>query len=386
MRRWYRQVVDILCAVKVRRIRLITSSPGRWFGIVIATQQSASNSILLWCIGEAGGNVEYLDMNPSQSAAPDEKGSHRSDRTTGYVTPLSLRRCLGAVVLRLPAEYVTGIAIGIELAVLALGALCLILTGQTALAWFRYICGALAGTFTLRLLVVAVRHRVGRESFTAADALTRGRFAAGTMLAALTIAGFTARVTPGGGIAWGIALFAATLMDWLDGPIARHVGPTRMGAALDIEADSWLTLSTAAAAVVWGGLPWWVLAPPLVRYIHPIRAWLSGGLPSGGGPWWARITGVAQMALLLAALAPAQGDARDAILSAVAFPIVGAQLLALLASFIRPAPAAACPPPEPEQVVLLHNEEDQMLNESVEGSTVPSHLPSPYNSGDKGSQ
>jgi phosphatidylglycerophosphate synthase len=301
--------------------------------------------------------VEYLDTASSHGAPPDEKWPHRPDRMRGYVTSLSLRRLRG-IAPHLTAGYVIVIATGIELAVLALGALCLILAGQTASAWLSYICGALAGTLALHLLVGAVRHRVGRESITVADALTRGRFAVGTMLVALAIAGFSARVTVGGGIAWGIALLAATLMDWLDGPIARRIGPTRLGAAIDIEADSWLTLSTAVAAVVWGGLPWWVLAPPLVRYIHPVRAWLSGDLPAGGGPWWARMTGVAQMALLLAALAPAEGDARDAVLSAAAYPIVGAQLIALLALLILPAPAVPRPQPELEVVALLHDEEE----------------------------
>jgi phosphatidylglycerophosphate synthase len=296
-------------------------------------------------------------MASPPGAPPNEKGPHRPDWKRGHVTPLSLRR-LGAVAHRLPAGYVIAVAIGVELMALASGALCLILTGQTASVWLRYICGTLAGTIALRLLVVAIRHRAGRERFTVADALTRGRFAAGTTLVALAIAGFTDRVTLAGGIAWSIALLAATLMDWLDGPIARRVGPTRLGAALDIEADSWLTLATAAAAVAWGGLPWWVLAPPLFRYIHPVHAWLSGDLPAGGGPWWARITGVAQMSLLLAALAPAEGDARDAILSAVTYPTVGAQLLALLALLIQAAPTAPRPQSEPELVALLHDEEE----------------------------
>jgi phosphatidylglycerophosphate synthase len=297
-------------------------------------------------------------MTPSHRTPPNEKGPHRPGRMRGYITSLSLRRS-GALAPRLAAGYMIAVATGIELTILASGALCLILARQTTSAWLRYICGTLAGTLTLHLLVVALRRRVGREPFTVADALTRGRFAAGTMLVALAIAGFTARATLAGGIAWGIALLAATMMDWLDGPIARRVGPTRLGAVLDIEADSWLTLSTAGAAVVWGGLPWWVLAPPLVRYIHPVHAWLSGGLPTGGGPWWARITGVAQMALLLAALAPADGDARDAILSAAAYPIVGGQLLALLALLIPSAPAAAPrPQSEPELVALLHDEEE----------------------------
>jgi phosphatidylglycerophosphate synthase len=311
----------------------------------------------MWYIQEAGGNVEYLNTASSHGDPPNEKGPHRPDRMRGYVTSLSLRRLRG-VGLRLPAGYVIAVAIGIELAALASGVLCLIVTRQAAPAWLRYICGVLVGTLILHLLVIALWHRVGREPITVADALTRGRFASGTMLIALAIAGFTARVTVGGGIAWGIALLAATMLDWLDGPIARRIGPTRLGAALDIEADSWLTLSTAAAAVVWGGLPWWVLVPPLVRYIHPVRAWLSGDLPVGGGPWWARVTGVAQMALLLAALAPAEGDARDAVLSAAAYPIVGAQLLALLALLIRPAAAAPRPQPELEVVALLHDEKE----------------------------
>ena len=275
-------------------------------------------------------------MTPSHSSPPNEKWPHRPDRKK--------------------KQYVDAIAVGIEFVALASGALCLLLTRQAALAWIRYACGALAGTLALHLLVGALQHRVGRKPFTLADALTRGRFATGTMLVALAIAGFRARVTLAGGIAWGIALLAATLLDWLDGPIARRVGPTRLGGALDIEADSWLTLSTAVAVVVFGGLPWWVLAPPLLRYIHPVRAWLAGDVPAGGGPWWARVTGVAQMALLLAALAPAEGDARDTILSGAAYPIVGAQLLALLALLSRMPPAVPRPQSDSDVVALLHDE------------------------------
>jgi hypothetical protein len=62
------------------------------------------------------------------------------------------------------------------------------------------------------------------------------------------------------------------------------------------------------------------------------------------------------MALLLTALAPAEGDARDTILSGAAYPIVVAQLLALLALLSRLAPAVPRPQPESDVVALLHDE------------------------------
>ncbi|HEU5441541.1 MAG TPA: hypothetical protein VFU88_19815, partial [Ktedonobacterales bacterium] len=100
--------------------------------------------------------------------------------------------------------------------------------------------------------------------------------------------------------------------------------------ALDIEADSWLTLWCAAAAVAWGGLPWIVLLPPLAHYLHPALALRRGRLPAGGGPWWARATGVAQMALLLGALAPITAPWRDTLLMTAAWPVALAQLAVML--------------------------------------------------------
>jgi phosphatidylglycerophosphate synthase len=305
-----------------------------------------------WCIREVGGSVEHLDTTPSHRAPTNDGGPYRPDRKKRRIVLSFPQR--GAVVPHLAARQVMAMATGTELAILVSGALCLVLTSQAA-AWPRYLGGALAGTLALHLLVVAIRRRVGREPSTLADLLTRGRFAAGTLLVALVVAGFTARTTLAGGIVWAVALLAATLIDWLDGPLARRLGPTRLGAALDIEADSWLTLSAAGAAVFWGGLPWWVLVPPLVRYIHPIRAWLSGGLPAGGGPWWARGAGVAQMTLLLAALAPVEGGPRDAFLVAAAYPAVGAQLLTVFALLIWQIPAAH--PQATGALSLLHDEE-----------------------------
>ena len=106
--------------------------------------------------------------------------------------------------------------------------------------------------------------------------------------------------------------------------------------------DRWRWVWCAGAAVAWGGLPWacrgpavglpWAcLAPPLLRYAQPLLDLRAGRLPRGGGPWWSRVTGVAQMALLIGALAPVDGAERDAVFGVVAWPVSGAQLATMLA-------------------------------------------------------
>ena len=125
-------------------------------------------------------------------------------------------------------------------------------------------------------------------------------------------------------------LYAATLSDWVDGPLARRAGPTLLGGVLDIEFDSLLTLVAGIAAVAWGGLPWIVLLPPLVRYAQPVLALRQGDLPAGGGPWWSRVTGVAQMALFILALAPVNWPMRETVLGVAAWPISLAQLVVML--------------------------------------------------------
>ena len=57
--------------------------------------------------------------------------------------------------------------------------------------------------------------------------------------------------------------------DWLDGRLARLDGATSLGALLDIEADSWLSLWAAAAAHRAGDLPALSLLPPVVRPLRP---------------------------------------------------------------------------------------------------------------------
>ena len=102
----------------------------------------------------------------------------------------------------------------------------------------------------------------------------------------VVVSGVRDRTGPAGWVAVLATLCGATLSDWLDGPLARHYGPTRLGAVLDIEADSWLTMWAAAAAVAWGELPHWCLLAPLLHYAHAARALWRGTLPRGGGPWW----------------------------------------------------------------------------------------------------
>jgi hypothetical protein len=91
------------------------------------------------------------------------------------------------------------------------------------------------------------------------------------------------------------ALLAATVLDWVDGPLARRLGPTPYGAWLDIEVDSWLTLTTACAGVRLRRLPAVCLAPPLARYVF------ARGPANDHRPWH-RMAGRAQMAVLLAAV------------------------------------------------------------------------------------
>ncbi len=195
----------------------------------------------------------------------------------------------------------------------------------------RFLAGCALGCMAQTIFLAAMQRRIGREPATLADLLTLGRLAAGTLLLGLVVAGMRERASLPGLAAVLLMLFAASALDWLDGPLARRLGPTRLGAVLDIEADSWLTLWSGAAAVAWGGLPWLCIVPPIVRYIHPLRALRAGGLPRGGGPGWARTTGVAQMVLFALALLPLQGHARDLILTLLAYPISLAQLATMIA-------------------------------------------------------
>jgi phosphatidylglycerophosphate synthase len=143
------------------------------------------------------------------------------------------------------------------------------------------------------------------------------------------------RTGPAGWVAWIVTLWASTLGDWLDGPLARRRGPTRLGAALDIEADSWVTLWSVAYAVFNHALPSWCLLAPAVRYVHPLLDVRAGDVPRGGGPWWARVTGAAQMGMVLLALAPTRKAWRGRPLRTMCGPISIGQLVAQLTLLAR---------------------------------------------------
>jgi phosphatidylglycerophosphate synthase len=151
--------------------------------------------------------------------------------------------------------------------------------------------------------VAHLRGRLGAAVPSPADAVTLVRATSGATLLALVACGGRQGVGPSRGIAFAL-LLGAVASDWVDGPLARRDGPSRLGAVLDIEADSLLTLGGAAAATAWGGLPRIALLPPALRYLDPVLALCRGEDPSGGGPWWCRASGAAQMALFLAALRP----------------------------------------------------------------------------------
>ena len=179
------------------------------------------------------------------------------------------------------------------------------------------------------------RRRVGQEHASAADLLTLSRGVCAALLAGLITARLRDRTGLAAWVAWAATLWASTLGDWLDGPLARRWGQTRLGGAMDIEADSWVTLWSAAYAVFNNSLPNWCLLAPVVRYVHPLLDVKAGDLPRGGGPWWARVTGAAQMGLILVALAPTRWRWRRRVLTTTVGPISMSQLVVQTALLAR---------------------------------------------------
>ena len=189
----------------------------------------------------------------------------------------------------------------------------------------RYTGGFAAATVAQQASIRLLQRRIGPEHGSMADLLTLSRASCGATLAGLLATGIRDRTGPAGWLGWLATLLGATLSDWLDGPLARRFGPTRIGKVLDIEADSWLTLWSAAGAVRWGDLPPWCLLPPLLRYGHPALDLLSGGLPGGGVSWLNRVTGTAQMALIITALAPFRRRPSRRALALLAVAVSGSQ-------------------------------------------------------------
>ena len=192
----------------------------------------------------------------------------------------------------------------------------------------RYMVGLTFSLVAQRIFISAMIDIIGTEQSSLADALTLSRGANGAVLAGLVTSGIHERKGIAGWIGWLMPLLGVT--DWLDGSLARMAGPTRLGGVLDIEADSWLTLWSAAGAVAWGELPAWCLLPPIIHFLEPLLALLQGKLPQGGGPWWYRLAGANQMGLLIVALAPFDWRQRKQFLIAASLPITIGQCAAIL--------------------------------------------------------
>jgi phosphatidylglycerophosphate synthase len=90
--------------------------------------------------------------------------------------------------------------------------------------------------------------------------------------------------------------------DWIDGAIARRAGAAPYGPRFDLEADSVLTLGAAIAAARRGLGSFLVLAPVARYAVVAVRDPLTYTADERD---WDRVTGIAQMALLVAALSPA---------------------------------------------------------------------------------
>jgi phosphatidylglycerophosphate synthase len=141
------------------------------------------------------------------------------------------------------------------------------------------------------LFVSASAQRLGGPVITPPNLLTLSRGLAAAMLCG---AAFSER---GLRTAWPALVLGCTAADWLDGPLARRRGATRLGRVLDLEADSWLTLWAAITAYRRGRLGGSALLAPFLRY--PLR--LVGERPPRA---WRRAAGTGQMVALCAALGP----------------------------------------------------------------------------------
>jgi phosphatidylglycerophosphate synthase len=235
-----------------------------------------------------------------------------------------MTRASGIRLTAIQATWLLAVAIGAPLGILTIQSF----GDEVALRFAAYMVIA---CLLWTLLLAALRRRIGPEPNRWATVLTLSRLVTGCALAAFVLSGARDRMQTAAFVMWVLVVLAATISDWFDGALGRREGITRFASSLDIESDSWLTLWSAVAAILLGGLPWICLLPPLVRYIHPLLALKEGKLPIGGGPLWSRVTGMTQMAALMAGFAPIAGPARDAILGVVIWPVSLAQLATMLA-------------------------------------------------------
>lgn len=129
---------------------------------------------------------------------------------------------------------------------------------------------------------------------------------------------------------WLTLIYGAVVCDWLDGPLARRCGGTRMGGVLDLEADSLLTLCASIAAVNSGELPRLVSLPAIARYVLAARLLLAGRYAHlrSAEYSWSRPLGTIQMVTFVAALAPFKGRLTRVVLRLLAPSQAAVQLFA----------------------------------------------------------
>ena len=178
----------------------------------------------------------------------------------------------------------------------------------------RKFFAGIAGTITLQQALVAralFHHPARRHRLTPIDVITLSRGCASGVLTGLAVSGIRDRRGTAGWLGWIALLYGAILCDWLDGPIARHLGTSDLGTIFDLEGDSWLTLCSAGAATAWGGLPRAIMAAPLLRYALLFEALRQAPYRAlhGDEPGWVRHMGIAQMLVFIAGLAPFGGRA-----------------------------------------------------------------------------
>jgi phosphatidylglycerophosphate synthase len=189
----------------------------------------------------------------------------------------------------------------------------------------RFAAGSMLAILAQQSLVgMAASRREARLG--AVDAMTLSRGAAAALMLGVHASGVRCRTGFAGWLGWASLVYGSIVCDWLDGPLARRLGATSpLGALLDLEGDSWLTLVTASSAVTWGGLPGYCIVAPLARYALLIVAMRR--IPYErvyvDEPAWARPLGIAQMSLFMAALAPF-GGAGTRLVVRLATPIVAA--------------------------------------------------------------
>src|SRR5437870_12584135 len=106
----------------------------------------------------------------------------------------------------------------------------------------RFAAGSVLATLAQQSLVGIAAARKN-ASLTAVDAMTLSRGVASAVLVGLLMSGVRRRIGLAGGVGWGSLVYGSIVGDWLDVPFARPLAaPRALGALLDLEVYSWVTL------------------------------------------------------------------------------------------------------------------------------------------------